>query len=280
MKRQQYLLRVLPLFLAVGLLAGLAWGLQSVRSAFAQSIEDISPVAYAGADQAVSINAMVTLDGSGSYDPDNELPLSYLWAQTGGPVVTFNPALSVTTFTAPSIPTVLTFTLTVTDSTGLADPTPDETEIRVHGQPVANDDSGVGFITDEDTPFITADVLDNDTDPGGGSPSVQSFDASGTLGLVSLAGPAGSLDTSGFGAPDGYVTIDFGGYSEDYAQAVAVQADSKMVVAGSTFMGITENDFALARYNGDGGTFTYDPNGQFDDLADSEWSEAPLAVCF
>ena len=58
---------------------------------------------------------------------------------------------------------------------------------------------------------------------------------------------AGSLDSS-FSAPDGKLTTDFGGVS--FAEDVAVQADGKILVAG------TDNshtgDFALARYNTDG----------------------------
>jgi hypothetical protein len=97
------------------------------------------PVAAAGPDQAVDTNALVTLDGSGSSDPDGDLPLAYNWTQTGGPVVTFTPALSVTTFTALSDPEVLTFTLVVTDSMGLPDPTPDEIVVTIANQPpVAN----------------------------------------------------------------------------------------------------------------------------------------------
>jgi hypothetical protein len=89
------------------------------------------PVADAGADQTVNTQATVTLDGSGSSDPDADYPLTYYWAQTGSPAVAFTPNLSVTTFTAPSDPTVLTFTLAVTDSLGLADPTPDTVVVTV-----------------------------------------------------------------------------------------------------------------------------------------------------
>ena len=37
------------------------------------------PVSDAGPDQTVDTNTRVTLDGSGSYDPDNNLPLAYRW---------------------------------------------------------------------------------------------------------------------------------------------------------------------------------------------------------
>jgi hypothetical protein len=91
------------------------------------------PAADAGGDQSVGLGATVTLDGSGSGDPDGDLPLTYGWTQTGGPAVAFTPSLGVTTFTAPSEPTVLTFTLVVTDSLGLPDPTPDQVVVTVEG---------------------------------------------------------------------------------------------------------------------------------------------------
>jgi uncharacterized delta-60 repeat protein len=55
----------------------------------------------------------------------------------------------------------------------------------------------------------------------------------------------GSLDTT-FGGT-GIVTTDFGG--QDYARAIALQADGKIIAAGS---GGVNKDFALARYNTDG----------------------------
>ncbi len=76
------------------------------------------PVAVALSD-GVSPGTLATLDGSGSFDPDNHTPLSYFWTQTGGASVSFTPNLSVTTFTAPTSSTVLTFTLTVTDAHGV-----------------------------------------------------------------------------------------------------------------------------------------------------------------
>jgi len=82
----------------------------------------------------------VTLDGNGSMDPDGDLPLAYWWTQTGGPSVTLSDPIAVMpTFTAPGDPAVLTFTLTVTDSLGLADPTPDEVVITVNNQPPVAD---------------------------------------------------------------------------------------------------------------------------------------------
>jgi uncharacterized repeat protein (TIGR01451 family) len=78
-----------------------------------------APVANAGPDQRVNLSATVTLDGRGSSDLDGDV-LTYGWAQTGGPAVSFARGVSVTMFTAPPDPAVLTFTLTVTDSQGVA----------------------------------------------------------------------------------------------------------------------------------------------------------------
>ena len=118
--------------------AGASSGLTyTVRGGFWPAvIPNQPPVADAGSDQSVGTGTLVTLDGSSSSDPDGNLPLSYGWTQTGGPAVAFNDALSITTFTAPGDPTVLTFTLAVTDSLGLPDPTPDEVVVTVEKYPV------------------------------------------------------------------------------------------------------------------------------------------------
>lgn len=82
-----------------------------------------APTAHAGMTQTVTLGDMVQLDGSGSSDPDGH-ELTYLWAQIGGtPAMTLSNNTAVTpTFTATTVG-VFTFTLTVTDSYGLASPT-------------------------------------------------------------------------------------------------------------------------------------------------------------
>ena len=83
--------------------------------------------------------------------------------------------------------------------------------------------------------------------------------------------PDGTLDPSFSG--DGKLTTDFGGGND--AAAVALQADGKIVVAGSSRIGTAQNDLALARYRADGsldtafsdeGTVTTDLGG-YDDRA-------------
>ncbi len=97
------------------------------------------PIAEAGPNQTVNINVPVTLDGSASSDPGGHLPLTYHWTQTGGPAVILSDnTLSVTTFTAPGVPTVLTFTLTVTNSLGEASDPPAQTSVTVQDIPIVN----------------------------------------------------------------------------------------------------------------------------------------------
>jgi len=78
------------------------------------------PTAEAGPDQNVTIGTLVTLNGEGSSDPENEIA-SYQWQQVGGPSVTLtNPDAAIAQFTATfAVGTVLTFELTVTDAGGL-----------------------------------------------------------------------------------------------------------------------------------------------------------------
>jgi uncharacterized protein (DUF2141 family) len=87
---------------------------------------DENPVADAGDDRVVAYGAAVTLDGSGSSDPDDPVTgiKSYLWEQTAGPDVTLYDATSAHPhFTAPAQDgneeyTSLTFQLTVKDGSG------------------------------------------------------------------------------------------------------------------------------------------------------------------
>ena len=97
----------------------------------ALTVQNVAPVANAGNNQTAPIRTTVTLDGSGSSDANGDA-LTYDWAQIGGPSVALSSATAESpTFAAPGSETVLTFTLTVTDSHGLADPTPDEVVITV-----------------------------------------------------------------------------------------------------------------------------------------------------
>ena len=83
-----------------------------------------SPVANAGPNQTVSERDVVTLDGSGSSDPDGSIA-SYAWAQIGSdPAVVLDDATAAQPqFTAPAVTsaTNVTLELTVTDDDGDTD---------------------------------------------------------------------------------------------------------------------------------------------------------------
>ncbi len=111
-------------FTAPNRLAALTFNL-TVTDRFGQTATDAvnitiqpnrAPAAAAGRDQTVDVGVTVTLDGSGSSDPDTGDTLTYSWEQSAGPRVTLSsPTVSSPTFTAPSGPTTLTFRLTVSD---------------------------------------------------------------------------------------------------------------------------------------------------------------------
>jgi choice-of-anchor B domain-containing protein len=82
-----------------------------------------APNSVAGSSQTVRPGTTVTLNGSGSNDPDGDT-LSYAWSQTQGPAVSLSNANTISaSFTAPSITsdTLLRFQLLVADARGLSD---------------------------------------------------------------------------------------------------------------------------------------------------------------
>ena len=89
-------------------------------------------MANAGPPQTVASGASpVTLDGSGSSDPDSGPgSLTYAWSRTSGPTVTLSSTTAQQpTFTAPTGPASLVFSLTVND--GAANSTPSTVTITV-----------------------------------------------------------------------------------------------------------------------------------------------------
>jgi hypothetical protein len=78
-----------------------------------------APIANAGPSQTVNQGSAVTLNGAESFAQNGATIVSYQWIQTSGTPVSLNGANTATpTFTAPTSTTSLTFSLTVTDSTG------------------------------------------------------------------------------------------------------------------------------------------------------------------
>jgi hypothetical protein len=77
-----------------------------------------APVADAGPDQIGIPAGTVTLNGSGSYDPDGD-PLTYLWTQVAGPNVPITGATTATATFPAAAGNTYSFRLTVKDTSGL-----------------------------------------------------------------------------------------------------------------------------------------------------------------
>ena len=103
---------------------------------------NLPPTADAGASQTVNQGVPVSLDGSGSSDPEGIIG-AYLWTQTAGPAVTLSdPSAAQPTFTAPGVGPgggSLTFKLTVTDSGGLQASDPCNVNVTWQNQPPTAD---------------------------------------------------------------------------------------------------------------------------------------------
>ena len=82
---------------------------------------NVIPIANAGVDQLVNNNELVTLDGSGSSDPDGTIEF-YEWSQLSGTGVVLSSAdQPTTTFTSPSENDILVFILSIEDELGGVD---------------------------------------------------------------------------------------------------------------------------------------------------------------
>jgi hypothetical protein len=126
------------------------------------------PVADAGDDKTVQEDSLVMLNGSASYDLDNE-PLTYSWVQTAGSLVTLSDDDTATpSFTAPFVGSAgetLTFELSVSDGIDTATDTVDVFVENMNHQPIA--DAGSARTVDEGVTVILngSGSSDPDNDP-------------------------------------------------------------------------------------------------------------------
>ncbi len=97
------------------------------------------PIANAGPDQSIHVSGSVTLDGSGSSDPDGN-PITYTWSfvsKPPGSIAAFsNPAIVNPTFT-PDLPGDYVIQLVVTDSFGAASQPDQVTISTLNSAPIA-----------------------------------------------------------------------------------------------------------------------------------------------
>ncbi|WP_235679406.1 autotransporter outer membrane beta-barrel domain-containing protein [Aquibium microcysteis] len=134
------------------------------------------PLADAGEDQEVESGATVTLDGSGSSDPEED-PLNYAWKQTAGPDVTLESSGTgdKQTFTAPTLApgdedVVLTFSLSVHDGMSYSDEADTVTVTVKAPQPGGKIAQMISFTSDIPDTAIVGRTLDVTAESDSGLP--------------------------------------------------------------------------------------------------------------
>ncbi len=130
--------------------------------------ENSPPSADAGPNQSVTENNPVTLDGSGSSDPDTDIAV-YQWEQISGPGVSLENADTVQAgFTAPDVGqngATLVFELLVIDSVGHQDRDQAEVTVNWDGGAELTADAGADqTVTEGETVFLNGT---GSQDPGG-----------------------------------------------------------------------------------------------------------------
>jgi PKD domain len=177
---------------ALLLLAACGSGVETVEN----PVGNRPPIVNAGTDQDVAAGSDVTLDGSGSGDPDGDA-LTYAWVQLSGPAVSLDSAsTSVTGFVAPNVAAGTTETLVfqLTASDGELNQADTVTVIVAENAPPTVDAG------EDQTVFEGANVTlaGTATDPNGDALSYQWTQTSGPA--VVLDSPTAA--STGFVAPD------------------------------------------------------------------------------
>lgn len=210
----------------------------------AEEIPNMLPTADAGRDQSVVEGERITLDGSGSYDPDDGIK-SYYWQQTGGAeVVLSNPSAVQPKLTVPTVsagPITLAFKLTVEDHDGAVDV--DTVKIIVNDAPNVPPTADAG---DEQVVAQGSKVTLDATGSfdGNGNDDIVSYKWEQVEGTPVTLSDASSAKPT-FTAPDaadGLVTLEFRLTLEDTAG-----------LKGADFVNIVVNKYGSASGGGSGG---------------------------
>jgi large repetitive protein len=122
------------------------YGETATKSVSLEAIANSEPEAETGGDKEAVIGEQVTLDGSGSHDPDPDGEIiSYKWEQKDGPTVSLQGAnRPFASFSVPKVEedTTFEFTLAVTDNEGAESEDGVEVQVDAPPQPQIPDESG------------------------------------------------------------------------------------------------------------------------------------------
>ena len=199
-----------------------------------------APTANAGANKTVIEGASVTLDGTGSSDPDTGHTLTYSWARKAGEsdnaVTLSNADKASASFTAPDdivADATLTFVLTVSDGTASAT---DEVVITVTGENAAATFGGdlTGEVTEDD----------EDKDEASGTVTVSDSDGANTV--------QAQTDKAGI-----YGTFNIKTNGEWKYELDNADDDTNALAAGAT----AEDTLAIAAADGTAGAVTITVTG-------------------
>ena len=160
-----------------------------------------APVASAGADRDVDPGAPVTLDGTGSTDPDGDA-LTYSWTRLAGAATALWGAdAAQPSFTAPEEPGDLVFHITVTDPGGLSDS--DQVTVTVRDLAPSFGTARVAALT-----LVAGEAMDPVVLPqaSGGNGALSYALSSAPEGLAGLSFDAAARTLSGTpGSPGSYL---------------------------------------------------------------------------
>lgn len=212
------------------------------------------PVAKAGPDQFVDATstdgALVTLDGTGSYDPDGDDPLTYRWTWRGHTATTATPQVQLPVGTS-------TVTLTVTDALGAVSAQSDDVQITVY-PPITVTAQDIGSQEGQQFEGTVAAFIDPDPqgqaneykasiDWGDGTPSCDGAITKADDGTFTVTGDHVYAEEGTY-HPTATVTDDDNPFNTDSTSSTATVADAPLTAAGVDTLSTNPVDGVVATF--------------------------------